>query len=242
MSTITIESVEIAQQLHCDLYLPPEASRNGSAVVLVFGGAWRTGEPAQQKVYALALSKAGFVCLAADYRPSTKVLWPAQLEDVQASLTWLRDNASKLNIDPERIAVSGNSSGGHLALMAASTTPVKAVCAFYPPTRLEGLDAAGGDDSVAGLMGRDADQDALQAASPLYCVTEAFPPTLLISGQDDTRVPVRHTTDLSDKLRELGCQVELHLIAGQGHAFDMDRDYARLSANIMVQFFSQQTQ
>lgn len=236
---ITIDPIQIEQELRCDLYTPPAEVHNGAAVVLVFGGAWRTGEPAQQKVYALALAKAGFTCLAADYRPSTEARWPAQLDDVLASLSWLREHAGDLNLDPERIAISGNSSGGHLALMVACTTPVKAVCAFYPPTELGGLDAVSGDDSVACLLGTDADQHALDSASPLHLVTKGFPPTLLISGQDDVRVPVHHTTRLSDALQELGCQVELHLFAGQGHAFDMAKDYARLCAALLVNFFTQ---
>lgn len=242
MSKIEIQTVELEPTLRCDLYLPDADRRNKAAIVLIFGGAWRTGEPAQQKVYALALAKAGFTCLAADYRPSTQALWPAQLEDVQAAFGWLVDHAQSLGIDPERIAVSGNSSGGHLALMmGCSTTPVKAICAFYPPTELVGLDDQGGDDSVAGLLGPAATMVALEEASPIHRANPPFPPTLFISGQSDTRVPVSHTQAMSTRLQELGSDVELHLFAGQEHAFDMERESAQLCAAILVHFFNRHT-
>ena len=83
--------------------------------------AGEAGERSQQKVYGLALAQAGFVCLATDYRLSSEASWPAQLDDVKNAIRWLRKHSEEFRIDPERIAVSGNSSGGHLALMAAAT-------------------------------------------------------------------------------------------------------------------------
>ena len=157
-----------------DLYLPGQSDDSGRpAIVLIFGGGWKTGERSQQKVYGLALAQAGFVCLATDYRLSSEANWPAQLEDVQNAIRWLRMHCEEFRIDPERIAVSGNSSGGHLALMAAATgdavsvsqdeidagafsSGVSAVCAFYPPTWLRDLDAESNDDTVAALMGAGA--------------------------------------------------------------------------------------
>ncbi len=242
--------------LHGDLYLPArDQTEISSAVVLVYGGSWRSSDKSQQRVYGLALAKAGIVCLATDYRWSTDAKWPAQIDDVRTAVRWLRAHTADFNIDPERIAVSGNSSGGHLALMVATvdegsgiasmknaawgeySSAVSAVCAFYPPTILYGLDDESNDDSVITLLGADATKDDYASASPISFVSRNFPPVLLLSGSDDERVPIAHTYELHKALENAGNTVELHVFAGQGHAFDADRDLARVSATIMVDFF-----
>lgn len=231
--------------LYGDLYLPPgEENQARPAVVLVFGGGWREGERSQQKVYGLNLAKAGFVCLAADYRPSSVAQWPAPLDDIQAAIRWLRQHAAEYRIDPSRIAISGNSSGGHLALMAAASTAraaaagaeVSAVCAFYPPTRLQGLDEQSRDTTVQQLMGAEATAGDLAQASPLTFASLPFPPVLLVCGDADRRVPVEHTWLMYQALKAAGNTVELHMLAGQGHAFDADRDLAQLSAQMLASF------
>ncbi len=251
-----ISETETEHVLHGDLYLPAlDDSESRAAVVLIFGGSWRSGDRTQQKVYGLALAKAGIVCLASDYRWSTEAKWPAQIDDVRTAVRWLRAHSADFNIDPARIAVSGNSSGGHLALMVAAkneksspvsekgtawgkfSSEVSAVCAFYPPTRLSGLDNESNDDSVATLLGTDATQDDRKNVSPVTFASGQFPPVLLLSGADDERVPVAHTYEMHKALEKAGNTVELHVFAGQGHAFDADRDLARVSAAIMVDFF-----
>lgn len=225
------------QQLVGDLYLSSRADTKKPAVVLVFGGGWRSNDPSQQKGYGIALAKAGYVCLATDYRWSTEAKWPAQIDDVHTAIRWLREHAAEFDIDPKRIAVSGNSSGGHLALMAAVSADVSAVCAFYPPTRLDGLDNETDDDTVVTLLGVDATTADYENASPLSHASKPFPPVLLISGSDDERVHIEHTFKLHDALRQAGNTVELHVFAGQGHAFDADSEFARLAVAIMISFF-----
>lgn len=227
-----------ARPLYGDLYLPePAATTHRAAIVLVFGGSWRSEDRSQQKGYGIALARAGFVCLATDYRLSSEAKWPAQIDDVMTALRWLKTQAAELDIDPDRIAVSGNSSGGHLALLAAASGEVRAACAYYPPTRLHDLDQETGDDAVISLLGRDASPEDYDNASPLSCACAPFPPVLLISGSDDTRVRIEHTLDLYETLRDAGNTVELHVFAGQDHAFDADRDMAMVTVPIMASFF-----
>jgi len=238
-----------------DLYLSEQSAAGGNpAIVLVFGGSWRSGDRSQQKVYGLNLAKAGFTCLATDYRWSTEARWPAQIDDVKTAIRWLRKNGTECGVDPDRIAVSGNSSGGHLALMAGAATSanvtssvksnetgissdVKAVCALYPPVRLAGLDDESNDTSVAELLGPDATAEEYDRASPLCFAANAFPPVLLISGSDDRRVPVRHSYQLQQALHEAGNSVDLHVFSGQGHAFDAELGFAQICALIMADFF-----
>jgi acetyl esterase/lipase len=243
-------------QLYGDLYLPDQTdAKNSPAIVLIFGGSWRSSDRSQQKGYGLALAKAGFICLATDYRYSSEARWPAQLDDVKTAVRWLRAQAAEFGIDAERIAVSGNSSGAHLALMLAATaddpvpaaqvdaewseysSKVCAVCAFYPPTSLSGLDDYNDDDTVSSLLGVDAAKLDYDNASPLTYAAKQFPPVLLISGNDDKRVPIENTYDLHAALSAAGNTVELHVFAGQEHAFDADREFAGVTVAIMVNFF-----
>jgi len=226
--------------LHGDLYLPTSENRNGAAVILVFGGSWRMGDRSQQKAYGIALAKAGFTAMACDYRLSSVAFWPAQNQDISAAAKWLQSNAAELGVESGRIGISGNSSGGHLALMATAKDNVwrpSAVCAFYPPTRLLPPNEPGHDESFLQLMGPDASSEDYQRASPLQQVHENYPPTLLIVGNADSRVSPENTFTLYQALKDVGATVELHSFAGLDHAFDMQRDMAMLCAQIMTEFF-----
>ncbi|MBL8631285.1 MAG: alpha/beta hydrolase [Rhodospirillaceae bacterium] len=228
--------------LKADLYLPQDDGQSPRvAVVLVFGGGWSTGDKTQQKAYGIKLSKAGIVCVATDYRWSSQAIWPAQLDDVSAAVQWLRASAATYNVDPNRIGISGNSSGGHLALMTGLTREkVAAICAFYPPTDLEDLYHKGGNDTLDPLMGGDATPEKLRAASPLSHIQGCSAPVLLLSGDADARVPVAQTYALHQKLTAHGTKVELHIFTGLGHAFDFDRGMTLLSADLLIRFFTSQ--
>lgn len=239
-----------------DLYLPESSpAKPRSAIVLIFGGGWKSGERSQQKVYGINLAKAGFVCLATDYRWSTEARWPAQLEDIQTAIRWLKEHADEYSVDPDRIGVSGNSSGGHLALMsgAASMEPIellskfkgnkipadiRAVCAFYPPVQLAGLDEESKDETVTSLLGADASAEEMDRASPLFYAGRKFPPVMLLCGSDDRRVPIEHSWKLQKALEAAGNRVDLHVFSGQGHAFDVQLEFAQLCAVLMADFFN----
>lgn len=228
------------QSLQGDLYLPSSENRNGAAVILVFGGSWRMGERSQQKVYGIALAKAGFAALACDYRSSSTALWPAQNQDISAAAHWLKASAAEFGVDPGRIGISGNSSGGHLALMAAAKgndwRPV-AVCAFYPPTRLWSPTEPGHDESFRQLLGPNASDADYRQASPLLQIHDHFPPTLLIVGDADGRVSPDDSLAFYRALKGLGATAELHSFAGLDHAFDTEREMAMLCAQLMAAFF-----
>ncbi len=236
---ISIPSTQ-TDSLKADLYLPPSQQSNGAAILLVFGGGWREGDRSQQRAYGLMLAKAGFTCLACDYRWSSVAHWPAQVEDISAGASWLESQAQALGIDPNRFGVSGNSSGGHLALMLASLEPFwtpAAVCAFYAPTHLHPPGKPGHDKTFAQLMGPDAVDRDYELASPVNYVGVNSPPTLLIVGDEDTRVPMEDTLSVYRVLKQAGVNAELHCFSGLGHAFDMSRDLAETCSRLMIGFF-----
>jgi len=138
---------EEAQRL--DLYLPEQpGAQPWPLVVWIHGGGWRGGSKAGCP--ALGMVAKGYAVASVEYRFSQKALFPAQIQDCQAALRWLRANRKTYNLDPDHIGVWGSSAGGHLvALLGTSggkkafapiggnedqSDRVQAVCDFYGPT------------------------------------------------------------------------------------------------------------
>jgi acetyl esterase/lipase len=132
-----------------DLYLPEKpADKPLPLVVWIHGGGWHSGS--KSGCYAAYLAREGYVVASVEYRFSQKALFPAQIQDCQAAIRWLRANSKAYHIDPEHIGASGDSAGGHLvALLETSggkkafpaiggnedqSDRVQAVCDWYGPT------------------------------------------------------------------------------------------------------------
>lgn len=241
--------------LLCDVYEPPDAMRNGAGVLLLHGGSWQNGDRGQLRGYGILLGREGYVCVASEYRLLPDHGWPAQLHDAKAAVRWMRANAGDLGIDPERIVAEGNSAGGHLALLVAGTAGmeevagptypgvpdhVAAVIAVYAPTVLtipkKTVTTEGGSRMMASFGEGDEGLRNAQLASPITHAGPAFPPTLLIHGTADLVVPHRSSVIMYDALVAHNVPVDLHLIAGQPHAFDAQPSLGRLCAAEMLVF------
>ena len=131
-----------------DLYLPAEtAEKPEPLIVWIHGGGWQGGSKAGCP--AVGFLKKGYIVASVEYRFSQKALFPAQIQDCQAAIRWLRANSKKYNIDPDHIGVWGASAGGHLVALLGTSggkkafTPVggnedqsdrvQAVCDFFGP-------------------------------------------------------------------------------------------------------------
>ena len=241
--------------LRCDVYEPPDSTRNGAGVLLLHGGSWQGGDRTQLRGYAILLGREGYVCVASEYRLLPEHGWPAQIHDAKAALRWMHANAAELGIEPSRIAVEGNSAGGHLALLLAGTVgmpevagdahpdasdEVAAVIAVYPPTvltfRVTSSTTAGGQQMLASFGNGETGRTNAELASPVTHAKPGFPPTLLIHGTADTVVPHRSSQIMFDALSAHEMPVDLHLIAGQPHAFDVQPAFGRLCAAEMLLF------
>lgn len=239
------------RDLRCDVYTPPQPGPNRPGVLLVHGGGWVQGDRTQLRGYGILLGRLGYVCVATEYRLAPGWKWPAQIHDVKASLRWMRANAGELGIDPAKIAVSGNSAGGHLSLMVAGTqnvpefegdggnagvsTSVAACIAYYAPTGLAQL-ADRGVELMDVLFGAGAARTTAEAASPITHAANGFPPTMLLSGNKDELVPFRESMRMYDALIAAGAPAELHLYEGAPHAFDAVPEFGRQCASIMALF------
>jgi acetyl esterase/lipase len=98
-------------------------AKNRPAIVFFFGGGWSSGTPAQFEPQCRALAARGMVAITADYRVATRQQAKAAdcVADAKSAVRWLRQNAARLGLDPDRIAAGGGSAGGHIA--AATLVP-----------------------------------------------------------------------------------------------------------------------
>lgn len=232
-------------ELKLDLARP--ASGKGPFPALIFlpgsgWGYWAVG----RRQYCSALIKAaekGYVAVAVDYRltsvkenDKTKYLFPAQVYDVKCAVRWLRANAKKYKIDPNRIGAVGWSSGGHLALMLGLTDPshglegecgnlkfsscVQAVVSLAGPTELISLyHEKSIPNSIVEFLGGTPEEvpDQYKIASPLTYVSKDDPPVLTIQGDRDASVPPKQAELLDAKMKEAGASHMLIIKKGVGH-------------------------
>ena len=117
-------------ELLLDLERPAEGDGPFPAVVFIHDGGWLEGAKSDVRIESVLAARRGYVGVAIDYRLTRPLSeakpenqFPAQIHDVKAAIRWLRANAEKYNIDPERIGVVGYGAGGQLALLAAFTEP-----------------------------------------------------------------------------------------------------------------------
>ena len=242
------------RDLEGDLFIPPGDEKNRPAILIVHGGGWREGDRKQLRGYGILLAREGFVCLCSSYRLSIEAIWPAQIQDVNCAIRYLRSNSEDLGIDPDRIGVTGNSAGGHLSLMAGLRTydpnfegkagcnevssSVKAICAIYPPAQIRKYDNSDPIiDAYKALMGKDAEQVDYDEASPLLQIQKDFPPTMLIHGSTDSVVDLSDSTDIYKRLVDLEVPSELHIYSEEEHAFDSQSGYGRSVAGLQNLFF-----
>ena len=242
------------RSLEADIFLPPLEEKNRPAVLFIHGGGWIEGDRSQLRGYGILLARLGFVCMCNSYRLSNESIWPAQIQDVNCAIRYLRANATDLGLDPDRIGVSGNSAGGHLSLMAAATnydqifegeggsnevsSKIKAVCAIYPPTTIRQLEMPNPlENAFLMLMGKEAKKEDYDKASPLNYVTEDYPPCMLIHGSTDSVVRLKDSTKFYEKLIEFNRPASLHIFSEEEHAFDGEPDYGRAIADLQALFF-----
>lgn len=181
---------------------------NHSAVMIIFGGGWRSGSRTQHHALARALASKGYTCFTPDYRLSTEALFPAAVLDVKSALQYIRLHAADRHIDSNKIAVMGFSAGGELAAFMGTTgnmTEYKNTLCYNPvsdrPDAVIDLDGTlsfvhpetgEGDDSKKTSaatywlgFSRNDNTDLWKRASPLTYVGKNTPPFLFLNSSVD---------------------------------------------------------
>jgi acetyl esterase len=193
-----------------------------SAIVVFHGGGWHIGAPEWAFARATHFAQLGMVAVAAQYRLSDqKSITPLEaMADARAVIRWVRSNAARLGIAPDRIAAYGWSAGAHLATCAAIfAEPLADVTVSSAPNALVLVSPAvslEGDSWPQRLLGDRASADEI---SPDMHVREGLPPTIILQGRTDTVTPLAGVQRFCDRMREAGNRCDLHVYDGVGHLF-----------------------
>lgn len=220
------------ESLKLDAYVPGGPGPF-PAVILVHGGGWTTGDKSggPRRGYMAPmhapLEKAGFAWFSINYRLAPQHPYPACIEDVETAIRWVKAHAQEHRVDPRRIAIAGESAGGHLVALAAvradAGTRLAAVVPIYAVFDLTAMAVPGEAlrPPFARLFGREtADAAAmalLREASPSTKVRPGLPPFLLVHGSADATVPWTQSERMLESLRAAQVSCELITIPGGAH-------------------------
>lgn len=215
------------------LFEPTTPGTNRPAVVFFFGGGWQNGSPAQFEAHCRHFAERGMVAITADYRVGSRQgAKPTDcVADAKSCVRWLRQNAARLGIDPQRIVAAGGSAGGHLAAATATLPSLdepgedsrasavpNALMLFNPALMLAALDGV----ELRGF-GTGLDRSRLGAEprelSPVHHVKPGTPPTLILHGKADTTVPYFTAEAFARAMKAAGNRCDLIGYEGQTHGF-----------------------
>jgi alpha-L-fucosidase 2 len=216
------------ESLTLDAHIP-EGAGPFAAVILVHGGGWSMGDKQAAFVKPLfpTLDRSGLAWFSINYRLAPKHPYPAALRDVEEAIRYVKHHAKEFRVDPSRIALLGESAGGHLVALAGThpqpDTAVAAVIPFYGAFDLEALVTPRGEVSkgfrqflsISDLSAKS--RAVLREASAASYVKPGLPPFLLIHGTRDEAVPYEQSVKFCDALKAAGDACELYTVEGGIH-------------------------
>ena len=229
-----------------DLYRPKyPKSKKMPVIAFIHGGGWQRGQKTGGGRFVIPfVTSQQFVGVSIGYRLSGEAKWPAQLHDCKAAIRWLKANAERLNIDPNRIAVWGTSAGGHLASMLGVTgdadsyleglvgkhtkqnSKVKCVIDWFGPSELlrmndfpSDINHDAKDSPESKLIGGPIQtlKAITRQASPTSHITKGDAPVLIMHGDKDLLVPFDQSVRFDKALKAAGVGSTLIKIEGAGH-------------------------
>jgi acetyl esterase/lipase len=222
-------------RLHLQVLLPPMAPESNSrypAVLYVQGSAWFPQNLGQELPGLADFARRGYVVAIVEYRPSALAPFPAQVDDTKSAVRFLRANAGRFHVDPDRIALWGDSSGGHTTVhVHLDPEPLGLRCAvdFYGPTDISRMNT---EPSIMDHRGPDSPEGMLIGGRPvlenpeLVAPTIAMnriptdrrlPPLLIMHGSQDRLVPFGQSVLLYEALVAAGQPVALYQLRGSDH-------------------------
>ena len=221
------------KRLLLDAYVPTGGEGRRPAVVMIHGGGWRLGDKASWRPEAERLAAKGWVAFSINYRLDEPAVFPAEIDDVQAAVRWVRAHAEEYRIDPARIAAIGESAGGHLAAMLATLgsgardrdARIRVGAAWSPPVDLTALAGSRGASWIGPLLGcnRETCPDRLAQSSPVTHVDSSDAPLYLVSSTAEL-VPLSQSQAMAERLKAAGVEHRLDVYPGNRHALDFRDD------------------
>ncbi|WP_094289455.1 alpha/beta hydrolase [Mycobacterium lehmannii] len=244
-----------------DIWRRSDLDRNGKAPVLfqIPGGAWVTGNKRGQAHPLMShLAELGWICVAVNYRHSPRNTWPDHIVDVKRALAWVKTHIAEYGGDPDFIAITGGSAGGHLSSLAALTpndpryqpgfedvdTRVQAAVPFYGVydfTRFEDAMHPSMPELLEQMVIKQPQKTSLETyveASPVNHVAADAPPFFILHGTNDSLVPVEQARAFVSKLRDVSTQPVVYAeLPFAQHAFDMFGSARAAHAAVAVEHF-----
>jgi acetyl esterase/lipase len=246
-----------------DIWRMRDLPRDGKAPVLVQvpGGAWVIGMRRPQAYPLMSeMASRGWICVSVGYRVSPVHTWPDHIVDIKRALAWVKENIASYGGDPNFVAITGGSAGGHLSALAALTpndpkfqpgfedadTSVIAAVPVYG--RYDWFSTEGeGRREFIGLLEKfvvkkkfSTHRDIYDDASPIREVRADAPPFFVLHGHDDSLIPVGEAQEFVDELRAVSkSPVAYAELPYAQHAFDIfGSPRARKSADAIARFLS----
>ncbi len=230
--------------LHAEIVFPSKLpDKPMPAVLWIHGGGWKSGT--HKRNTAAWLAGKGFFVASIEYRLSDEAKWPAQIEDCKLAVRWLRANAAKYHVNPDKIAVWGNSAGGHLVSCLGTmgdqaqfegtggyegvSSRVQAVVAYCGPMDFtgghlgplpEGVAPTRPDPAaVVSLFGGGflEKHDLWVQGSPITYIKADAPPFLIVHGDKDKTVPLLQSEKMVAALKKANVPVDFIVVQGGGH-------------------------
>lgn len=193
-----------SRELHVDIFLPAVGNASRQGILLVHGGGWRSGNKSNFYAMANLLAQRGYVVLLPEFRLSPEAPYPGGLVDINDAIVWAKDHAAEFGFDADKLAIGGESSGGHMASLIAYSATVDAfksapgldtrvnalvdidgVLDLTAPLALQYENAAGTKSPMALWIGApyEAASETWRQASAAQYVGPQSPPTLIVSGE-----------------------------------------------------------
>jgi arylformamidase len=242
-----------SQHLQLNIARPKQSDHLLPCVLCIHGGGFRAGNRDSYNPLLLKLAGRDYVAVATSYRLAPKYQFPAAIFDVKTAVRWLKANAGVYQIDPDRIGVTGDSAGGHLAQFLGVTADVKQFEGdegnYAQSTRVACVVNRYGPSDFTKSYGKSVDaaevlplwlggnletaREKHVLSSPLNWVTPASAPTLILHGTDDKYVAYEQGVWMRDRLKSCGVHVEMLTLEGAGHGFkgtDAERAEAAMFA------------
>jgi acetyl esterase/lipase len=244
-----------------DIWRRPDLDPDAKAPVLfqIPGGAWSTGNKRGQAHPLMShLAELGWICVAVNYRHSPRNTWPDHIVDVKRALVWVKAHIAEYGGDPDFVAITGGSAGGHLSALAALTpndsqfqpgfedadTRVQAAVPFYGVydfTRVEDAMHPSMPELLERMVIKQPHSTNLQSyidASPVNHVCADAPPFFVLHGRNDSLVPVEQARSFVAKLRGVSTQPVVYAeLPFTQHAFDMLGSVRAAHAAVAVEQF-----
>lgn len=243
------------QALQLDVYGADTAQKK-PALIFLHGGGWVGGSRKDMAFAAANLAPRGYVCFTVSYRlvKGDQNRYPAQIDDVQRAVRWIRAHADDYGVNPDKIGVLGASAGGHLAALlgtmdtrdnsdpelAKYSSRVECVVDLYGPSDLTpALDPQNQELAtpeqkalIGGFLGPlPENADNYREASPVTHIDAKSAPFLIFHGAKDTLVPLAQSQLLDEKLKAAGVESRLVVFPNAGHAYS--------DPDLLIQTFTQ---